>query len=91
MVRKGITGKNLHEIEQAKLTSLIGYAPKANDELLVGRILLAAVKQKNSITTLEMIDENGRKSAMAGGKKLHSLIGWLKSHLNPAMIHPLFT
>lgn len=72
LARKGISGENLHEIDQAKLASLIGYAPKANDELLVGRILLAAVKQNDSINTLELIDENGRKSALAGGRKLQS-------------------
>ena len=72
LVRKGITGENLHEIDQAKLASLIGYPPKANDELLVGRILLAAVKQNDSINTLELIDESGRKSALAGGRKLQS-------------------
>ncbi|MBU3626039.1 hypothetical protein ICN48_07305 [Polynucleobacter sp. JS-Safj-400b-B2] len=78
LVRKGIAGENLHEIDLTKLSSLIGYAPKANGEPLSGRILLAGVgqqvgqNQKIALSTLEMIDEAGRKSALAGGRKSQS-------------------
>lgn len=56
----------LREIEAGTLPQLLGYAPKSNGEPLVGRVLVVPVKQAGSISTLELIDGNGRKAALAG-------------------------
>ncbi len=48
---------------------ILGYHPKSKGELLEGKILLVPVVVNGEISTIEMIDEKGRKSAVAGGKK----------------------
>jgi phage/plasmid primase-like uncharacterized protein len=60
---------NLLEIPIENLRQLIGYAPRSNGEALKGRILLVSVEIEGKVSTLEMIDEAGRKSALCGGKK----------------------
>lgn len=59
----------LREIPAADVARIIGYEPVAKDEKLAGRILLAPVKIDGKLSTVEMIDEAGRKSALAGGAK----------------------
>lgn len=45
------------------------YAPKSNDTALLGRVLIVPVRIGHQISTLELIDCEGRKSSLAGGAK----------------------
>ena len=68
--RKGVCAtQTLKEIEVDAAAAILGYSPKSRGELLSGRILLAPVKIGDAISTLEMIDGEGRKSALFGGAK----------------------
>ena len=59
----------LREIDQRAVVDVLGYKPQSEGELLTGRLLVAPVKVNNELATVEMIDEAGRKSAVAGGTK----------------------
>lgn len=59
----------LREIEAERATSILGYVPKSDGEPLAGRLLVAPVAISGKISTAELIDEAGRKSAIAGGAK----------------------
>jgi uncharacterized protein (DUF927 family)/phage/plasmid primase-like uncharacterized protein len=68
--RKGVAPvATLKEIGLGVAKSLLGYAPRSRDELLEGRLLLAPVKVDDALSTMEMIDEMGRKSAIKDGAK----------------------
>ena len=69
LVRKQVSPDGLCEIESTALAAHLGYAPQARGQALTGRILLAPVTNAAGVTSLELIDESGRKSALAGGKK----------------------
>lgn len=70
LVRKGVRPvETLREIDTDELARIIGYPPKASGEPLAGRVLLAPVKIDGKLSTVEMIDEAGRKSALSGGAK----------------------
>ena len=90
LVRKGLGGGqtpgNLYEIQADMLAKAIGYAPKSDDMPLSGRILVGGVGDLDGVTTLEFIDENGLKSALAGGRK--SAAWWAASPLidNPDQV-----
>jgi putative DNA primase/helicase len=61
----------LKEIDVDKATAILGYIPKSKGEPLHGRLIAVPVKQGDGLSTLELIDENGRKAALAGrGSKL---------------------
>ncbi|MDR5803459.1 DUF927 domain-containing protein [Caballeronia sp. LZ001] len=69
-MRKGVSAVDtLYEIDDTKLQKLIGYRPQCGGAHLEGRILIAPVTINGAITTVEMIDESGRKSALANGEK----------------------
>lgn len=70
LLRKAVqpTG-TLRELDANRVKELLGYPPKSDGKPLSGRILIAPVKVSGKISTLEMIDESGRKSALAGGAK----------------------
>lgn len=59
----------LRELPVADLTRLVGYEAKAGDDVLTGRVLIAPVRIGDGLSSLEFIDEGGRKSALAGGAK----------------------
>ncbi|WP_082746890.1 PriCT-2 domain-containing protein [Burkholderia sp. MSMB1826] len=59
----------LRELEAEELHVLLGYVPKCTDEPLCGRVLIVPVRIGDRISTLELIDRDGRKSALAGGAK----------------------
>ena len=59
----------LKEITASELAQLIGYAPKSSGQCLIGRVLIVPVNIGSGISTVEMIDEGGRKSALSGGAK----------------------
>lgn len=90
LVRKGLGGDltpgNLYEIQADTLAKAIGYPPKSDDMPLSGRILVGGVGDLDGVTTLEFIDENGLKSALAGGRK--SAAWWAASPLidNPDQV-----
>lgn len=56
----------LREIDADNLAEILGYTPKSGGEPLSGRLLVAPVKQGDRLSTLELIDGNGRKAALAG-------------------------
>ncbi len=56
----------LREIDAGVAAKLLGYAPKSGDDLLTGRLLVVPVKQGDAISTLELIDGDKRKTALAG-------------------------
>ena len=58
----------LREIDANRAAELLGYKPKVGDELLRGRLLVVPVRREGSpgLSTLELIDGHGRKTALAG-------------------------
>jgi putative DNA primase/helicase len=59
----------LRELEAPELHALLGYAPSSEGVPLTGRVLVVPFWIGEAISTLELIDENGRKSSLAGGLK----------------------
>ena len=67
LLRKQVSPVNtLREIDATSAASILGYSPKSSGEPLGGRLLVVPVRQGNSISTLELIDGEGRKTALAG-------------------------
>ncbi len=64
----GATG-TMRVIPHEALVKMIGYAPQAKGEPLQGDILLLPVWDHDGISSIEMIDSAGRKSALAGGQR----------------------
>ncbi len=56
----------LREIDAGAAAAILGYSPKSGGDALAGRLLLVPVKQGDGISTLELIDGEGRKAALAG-------------------------
>jgi putative DNA primase/helicase len=56
----------LREIDAGAAAAILGYAPKSSGELLAGRLLVVPVKQGDPLSTLELIDGDKRKAALAG-------------------------
>jgi putative DNA primase/helicase len=56
----------LREIDADQAARILGYVPKSNGEPLTGRLLVAPVKQADRLSTVELIDGDGRKAALAG-------------------------
>ena len=68
--RKAVTPtETLREIEQERAAAILGYAPKQEDTFLTGRLLVLPVKVNDTLSTLELIDEQGRKTVLYGGTK----------------------
>lgn len=59
----------LRELEAPELHALLGYAPASEGVSLTGRVLVVPFWIGEAISTLELIDESGRKSSLAGGLK----------------------
>jgi putative DNA primase/helicase len=59
----------LREIDLAGAVRILGYAPKCDDEPLQGRLLVVPIYVTGKLSTCELIDEVGRKSAIFGGTK----------------------
>jgi putative DNA primase/helicase len=71
LVRKGLSPvPSLREIDAGGAAVLLGYVPKCQDEPLAGRLLVVRVKIGDELSTLELIDQDGRKCAIAGGAKV---------------------
>lgn len=56
----------LREIDAGTAAAILGYTPKSGGEPLEGRLLVVPVKQGDKVSTLELIDGKGRKTALAG-------------------------
>ena len=61
--------ESVRDIEAAEAARILGYAPKCRDEPLAGRLLVVPIKVAGEFSTVEFIDEAGRKSALYGGVK----------------------
>lgn len=59
----------LREADAGAVAALLGYAPKSRGEPLAGRLLVAPVQVGGKVSTAELVDEAGRKAAIAGGAK----------------------
>lgn len=65
--RKGIEPLNtFREIDATVCASMLGYPPASGGNLLSGRLLVVPIAQGNALSTIEFIDEQGRKSALRG-------------------------
>jgi len=70
LARKGVQPvETLREIDASKLAALISYSARSGGEPLAGRILVAPITAGGKLSSLELIDDDGRKSALAGGAK----------------------
>lgn len=57
---------SVREISAATAAAILGYPPTSGGEQLVGRLLVVPVKQGDRLSTLELIDDSGRKTALVG-------------------------
>ncbi|MFN0314051.1 MAG: hypothetical protein ACKVQA_03305 [Burkholderiales bacterium] len=70
LVRKTVLPvPTLREISLNRAVEILGYSPKSKGEPLMGRLLVVPVKIGDALSTCELIDEAGRKSALFGGAK----------------------
>ncbi|KWZ43727.1 hypothetical protein WS72_13255 [Burkholderia savannae] len=70
LVRKGLPAVgSLREIDAQRIFALAGYRPASSGEPLTGRVLVARIHRGDDLTSLELIDGDGRKSALARGTK----------------------
>lgn len=58
--------RTLREIDAVAAAKILGYTPKSGGDVLTGRLLVVPVKQGGRISTLELIDGDKRKTALAG-------------------------
>jgi putative DNA primase/helicase len=72
LVRKRVSPvATLREIDAGAAAAILGYPPKSGGDQLAGRLLVVPVKQGDGISTLELIDGDKRKAALAGrGSKM---------------------
>ena len=65
--RKEVTAvRTMRELGVGQAEKILGYIPKSKGENLIGRLLVIPVKINKKLSTLELIDERGRKSALRG-------------------------
>lgn len=69
LLKKGVQPGALLQIPTDQAARLLGYHPQSNEKPLVGQLLIATVQINGLISTAELIDENGKKTAIAGGVK----------------------
>lgn len=67
LVRKQVSPvATLREIDAGTAAAILGYPPKSGGDQLTGRLLVVPVKQGDGISTVELIDGDKRKAALAG-------------------------
>jgi putative DNA primase/helicase len=67
LLRKGVEPLDaFREIDATVCASTLGYPPNSGGTLLSGRLLVMPITQGNGLSSVEFIDEEGRKSALAG-------------------------
>ena len=65
--RKGVEPLDtFREIDAKVCASTLGYTPNSGGTLLSDRLLVVPITQGNGLSSVEFIDEEGRKSALAG-------------------------
>lgn len=70
LVKKGVRPTaTLKTMPIDQLIALLGYHPRASEASLQGMILIAPILVDGKISSIEMIDENGRKSLLRGGRR----------------------
>ena len=70
LVKKGIRPTaTLKAMPIDQLIALLGYHPRASEATLQGMILIAPIQTAGKTCSIEMIDENGRKSLLRGGRR----------------------
>lgn len=70
LVRKDVAPvENLRQLDAAAVASILGYVPKSSGDELAGLVLVAPIYIDGELTTCELIDGAGRKSAIYGGAK----------------------
>ncbi|TSE29337.1 PriCT-2 domain-containing protein [Tepidimonas taiwanensis] len=70
LVRKRVQPtETLGELDADRLAELTGYRAQSGGELLQGPILIAPVRVGGELSSVEFIDELGRKAALSGGRK----------------------
>jgi putative DNA primase/helicase len=70
LIRKQVeTVVSLREIDSSLATKILGYAPNCDGVSLTGKLLIVPIKVGSSLSSVEMIDADGRKSSIAGGAK----------------------
>jgi putative DNA primase/helicase len=64
---KGIEALDtLREIDAPVCASILGYRPASRGNLLSGRLLVIPITQGDGLSSVELIDEQGRKSGLKG-------------------------
>lgn len=58
--------ETLRELEANQVTAILGYPPTSKGDPLTGRLLVVPVKVSDELSTLELIDGEGRKTALKG-------------------------
>ena len=73
-------------LDVAKVAAILKYPPRAKEEALQGEILILPILKDGEIVGAEMIDESGRKCAIAGSIKAGG--AWIPEPIppNPAVI-----
>ena len=70
LVRKQIAPTpTLRECSIEQIESILGYRPHGKNRMLQGRCLVAPIMVDGGIVNVELIDETGEKSCIAGGRK----------------------
>lgn len=65
--RKGLqTIGDLYEIDAQQAARILGYTPKFKGEPLQGRLLVVPIQRNGKVCSLELIDGDKRKTALAG-------------------------
>lgn len=64
--KQGSPTTTLRELEATDAARILGCTPKSSGEPLEGRLLVVPVKQGDALSTVELIDGKGRKTALAG-------------------------
>jgi len=67
LLRKGVEPLDtFREIDASVCASMLGYPPNSGGNLLSGRLHVIPITQGNGLSSVEFIDEQGRKSALKG-------------------------
>lgn len=67
LVRKQVAPvATLREIDAGAVARILGYPPKSGGALLSGLLLVVPIKQGGKLSTVELIDQDGRKAALPG-------------------------
>lgn len=67
LLRKGVAPvATLREVDALTASAILGYHPKSGDQALTWQLVVVPVKRGDTLSTLELIDGDGNKAALAG-------------------------